>query len=66
MSARLIISFEPDRPMTFVGVEFPVGSVSYVYYWENRNYNVYHWKGANGDTLLFYFNINRDTRIREI
>jgi protein associated with RNAse G/E len=60
---ELIISFVPDRPMTFVGVKFPVGSISYGYYWENRNYNVYHWKGANGDTLLFYFNISRDTRI---
>src|SRR5208283_5883415 len=53
------------RPMTFVGVEFPIGSTSYGFYWEDRNYNVYHWKGANGDTLLSYFNISRDTWIEK-
>ena len=60
---ELVISFRRDKPITFLGIDFPVGSVSYGYYWEKRNYNVYHWKRENGDTLLIYFNISKDTRI---
>ena len=65
VSGELTISFEPEGATSFVGVEFPLGSVSYGYFWVKRNYNAYHWKGANGNTLLFYFNISKDTQIQK-
>jgi len=62
---EVVIAYRPEKTMHFVGVEFPIGSVSLGYYWKNRNYNVYHWKDLRGKTLLFYFNISKDTRIQE-
>ena len=58
---EIVLAFSPQKPMKFIGIDFPVGSVSYGYFWENRNYNVYHWKDEQGNTLLYYFNICRDT-----
>jgi Protein of unknown function (DUF402) len=60
---ELVVSYEPSSEVHFLGLEFPKGSLSYGYYWEDRNYNVYHWKQKNGETMLFYFNVSRDTRI---
>ncbi|HZW55504.1 MAG TPA: DUF402 domain-containing protein [Nitrososphaerales archaeon] len=62
---ELVISYRPERIMHFIGIDFPIGSVSFGYYWENRNYNVYHWKDLNGNTMLFYFNISKETEIGE-
>ena len=61
---ELIVSFRPSVPLNFIGIEFPVGCVSYGYFWKDRNYNVYHWTNEKGETLLFYFNVSRDTRIQ--
>ena len=60
---EIVLAFSPMQPMKFIGVDFPVGSVSYGYFWEDRNYNAYHWKNPIGETLLYYFNICRDTTI---
>ena len=60
---HLVITFEISQPMEFVNIRFEPGCVSYGYYWEDRDYNVYHWKDGYGRTLLYYFNIARDTRI---
>ena len=58
---EIVLAYAPLKPMKFIGIDFPVGSISYGYFWEDRNYNVYHWKDQKGDTLLYYFNISRDT-----
>jgi hypothetical protein len=60
---ELILGFKPDKPINYIGIHFPLGSVSLGYYWPNRNYNVYHWKDPQGKTLLYYFNISKDTKI---
>ena len=41
----------------------PEGSLSLGYFWEDRNYNAYHWVDDNRDTLALYFNICDNTRI---
>lgn len=58
---ELVLTFLPKQPMNFIGINFPVGSVSFGYFWEDRNYNAYHWKDELGNTILYYFNICRDT-----
>ena len=62
---ELVISYSPKKKMKFIGLEFEESSISFGYYWEDRNYNVYHWKDNMGKTLLFYFNISRDTKIEQ-
>ncbi|MCP4875640.1 MAG: DUF402 domain-containing protein [Gammaproteobacteria bacterium] len=38
-------------------------TLSLGYFWEERNYNVYHWVDDNRQTLALYFNICDNTRI---
>jgi predicted RNA-binding protein associated with RNAse of E/G family len=46
-------------------VVLPAGSLSFGYFWTDRNYNVYHWVTEDGETLGTYFNICDKTRIGE-
>jgi protein associated with RNAse G/E len=62
---ELVLGFKPDKLVSYIGISFPVGSVSFGYYWPSRNYNVYHWKDPSGKTLLYYFNVCKDTQISE-
>lgn len=62
-SNELVLLYKPQSPMRFIGLDFPPGSMSFGYYWVDRSYNVYHWKDAAGKTMLYYFNISRDTTI---
>ena len=39
------------------------GSYTIAYYWANRPYNVYLWRGGRGHYLGAYFNIARNTEI---
>jgi predicted RNA-binding protein associated with RNAse of E/G family len=41
----------------------PKGSLSLGYFWEERNYNAYHWVDDKRRTLALYFNICDNTRI---
>ncbi|MCL5066908.1 MAG: DUF402 domain-containing protein [Thaumarchaeota archaeon] len=61
--SELVLTFSPKEPMRLIGIDFPVGSTSFGYFWKERNYNLYHWKDSTGRTLLYYFNICRDTKI---
>jgi predicted RNA-binding protein associated with RNAse of E/G family len=65
LPGEVVIAYEISKPMTFTGVTFPSGSKSHCYFWEQRNYNVYHWKNTMGKTIMFYFNIAKNTRILE-
>jgi protein associated with RNAse G/E len=64
-AGEVVIVYEIPRPMIFAGMTFPLGSRSFGYFWEQRNYNVYHWKDPNQKTIGSYFNIAKDTRILE-
>ena len=41
----------------------PKGSLSLGYFWEERNYNAYHWVDDRRRTLALYFNVCDNTRI---
>ncbi|MGM0854904.1 MAG: DUF402 domain-containing protein [Bacillota bacterium] len=41
----------------------PEGSYTLAYYWKDRAYNVYIWRGHRGEYLGSYFNIVRNTNI---
>jgi protein associated with RNAse G/E len=60
---EVVILYEMPSSTTFAGITFHTGSKSFGYFWTNRNYNAYHWKDANGKTIIIYFNISKDTKI---
>lgn len=62
---ELVLLYKPSRPMNFAGINFDEDSISFGYYWQGRYYNVYHWKDKNGKTLLYYFNVSKETKIDE-
>lgn len=62
---EVVIVYEISKPMKFIDITFPLGSRSFGYFWEHKNYNVYHWKDPLGKTIVFYFNIAKNTRILE-
>ena len=43
----------------------PAGTISFGYFWQERNYNIYHFLSTAGQTLGFYFNISDSTQIDE-
>jgi uncharacterized protein len=60
---EIVIIYEISAPVRFVGLSFLPRSRSYGYFWTERNYNVYHWIGLDDRTIVFYFNISKDTKI---
>jgi uncharacterized protein len=62
---EVVILYQISAPAKFVGVSFHSGSKSYGYYWTKRNYNIYHWVDNHKKTIVFYFNISRNTKILE-
>ena len=64
-TGKVVLIYEILKPMTFTGITFPSGSRSFGYFWEKRNYNVYHWKDTIGRTIVFYINIAKNTIILE-
>ena len=61
--SELVIIYEPLKDVKFIGLNLERGCVSFGYYWQDRNYNVYHWKNPRGETVFYYYNICRDTKI---
>jgi predicted RNA-binding protein associated with RNAse of E/G family len=45
------------------GLALPAGTVTLGHFWENRDFNVYHWLTPTGETLAHYFNLCADTVI---
>lgn len=62
---EVVLLYKPTRVMNFAGITFDESSISFGYYWQDRNYNVYHWKDKDGRTLLYYFNVSKETNIGE-
>lgn len=46
-------------------VKIPAGTYTIAFYWQDRPYNVYHWRTPAGTYLGSYFNIVSDTEIAE-
>jgi hypothetical protein len=58
----VVLWVAPDA-MNVHGVPLPAGTISFGHFWDDRNYNVYHWLGPAGQTLGYYFNIADETRL---
>jgi hypothetical protein len=58
---HLAVLWIAPAPMHVHGVDLPGGTVSFGHFWNDRNYNVYHWLRSNGSTIGYYFNICDDT-----
>ncbi len=64
-NSEAVVIYRLQREVVIEGVHMPQGTISYGYFWEARNYNVYHFVTAQGKTLAFYFNVSDSTRISE-
>jgi protein associated with RNAse G/E len=62
---ELVLLYKPTHAMNFAGITFEEGALSFGYYWQDRHYNVYHWKDKRGKTILYYFNVSKETVISE-
>ncbi|MBL7177874.1 MAG: DUF402 domain-containing protein [Desulfobacteraceae bacterium] len=58
-----VIMYELTRKVRVDDLVLPAGSLSFGYFWSNRNYNVYHWVTETGETLGTYFNVCDETNI---
>ncbi|UYX55194.1 DUF402 domain-containing protein [Bacillus thuringiensis] len=74
----LLVEAQPKKIVLFHEVQYsftmtaketkltiPKGSYTTAYYWENRSYNLYIWRDKIGHYLGAYFNIVKNTHIRE-
>ena len=64
-AGRAIVIYRLPRETVIEGIKMPPGTISYGYFWEQRNYNVYHFVDAKGQTLGLYFNISDSTHISD-
>lgn len=62
-AGRAVVIYRLQKEVVVADVRLPQGTVSFGYFWEARNYNLYHFVTAEGDTLALYFNISDSTRI---
>jgi predicted RNA-binding protein associated with RNAse of E/G family len=62
---ELIIIYKLPKGVTIFGNLLPPESISYGYYWPNKNYNLYHWIGPDKETKLVYVNISDQTAITQ-
>ncbi|MGH2543672.1 MAG: DUF402 domain-containing protein [Ardenticatenaceae bacterium] len=55
---RLILRYDIMHGGEIAGVDLPIGTISFGYYWMTHPYNVYHWLDARGETIAFYVNLS--------
>jgi len=69
-----LLSLQPDAAVVIYRMPadhqledllLPKGSLSLGYFWEERNYNAYHWVDDKRQTLALYFNVCDNTRITQ-
>jgi len=62
----LVVLFVSKAPVRVHDIDLPAGTVTFGYFWVERNFNVYHWMSPSGATLAFYVNLCDGTRIEDI
>ena len=60
---EVVIMYKLPQKARVEDLVLPAGSLSFGYFWKNRNYNVYHWVTKTGETLGTYFNVCDETNI---
>jgi hypothetical protein len=58
-----VVLFISSAPVRIHDVALPAGTVTFGYFWQNRDFNVYHWMAPDGATIAFYINLADGTRI---
>jgi predicted RNA-binding protein associated with RNAse of E/G family len=61
-TSHLAVLWIAPAAMHVHGVALPAGTVSVGHFWTDRDYNVYHWLGADRTTIGYYFNLADGTR----
>lgn len=66
---QLVLLYEIPQSFTMEvnnhPVNIPSGTMTVGFYWEDRPYNVYHWRAKDGRYLGSYFNLVKGTSITE-
>lgn len=62
---HVVVLYRLEEPVTIEDQVFDAGTLSLGYFWEERNYNVYHWIRPNGESQAAYINIADSTTITE-
>ena len=58
-----VVLFVSRAPVRVHDVELPAGTVTFGYFWTERDYNVYHWMSPDGATRAFYVNLSEGARL---
>jgi Protein of unknown function (DUF402) len=58
-----VVLFVSHAPVRIHEVALPAGTITFGYFWEKRDYNVYHWMAPHGSTIAFYINLADQTHI---
>jgi len=58
-----VLLYISSGPVELFGLALPAGTVTFGYYWADRDYNVYHWQHPEGGTIALYFNLADGTRL---
>jgi predicted RNA-binding protein associated with RNAse of E/G family len=61
----LVVLFVSKAAVRVHDIDLPAGTVTFGYFWIERNFNVYHWMSPAGGTLAFYVNLSDGTRIED-
>jgi predicted RNA-binding protein associated with RNAse of E/G family len=61
----LVVLFVSKAHVRVHDVDLPAGTVTFGYFWTERNFNVYHWMAPSGATLAFYVNLSDGTRLED-
>lgn len=60
---RAVVIYYLERAYQINELCLPAGTLSYGHFWQDRNYNVYHWVSPEGDSIGLYLNICDSTSI---
>lgn len=60
---EVVMLYILEKPVSIADIDFAAGTLSLGYFWDNRNYNVYHWVSPQGESLAAYVNIADRTEI---
>jgi predicted RNA-binding protein associated with RNAse of E/G family len=62
-SGEAVVAYRMPADLELEDLLLPKGTLSLGYFWEERDYNAYHWIDDKRQTLALYFNICDNTHI---
>ena len=61
----MVVLLELSHAREVEDLSLPAGTLSFGYFWTDRDYNAYHWISPQGATLGLYLNVSGSTAISE-